>query len=98
MGHRFWVVKGGLWQIGGLRKVHVGSLDAMVGMVDLYMRCNAVVNGLMKEIDGLKKVSVQYLDAMVGKAEDWERQSIVKSIMKGNRERKSLRFLLVLFF
>ena len=63
---------GGLWQIGGLRKVSVGSLDAMVGMVDLYMRHDAVVGGLMKGIDGTKKVSIGYLDAMVGKAEHQE--------------------------
>ena len=86
-GHRWseanrWSKEG---DIGGLRKVPVGSLDAMVGMVDLYMRCDAVVIGLMKEINGLKKVSVGYLDAMVGKAEDRVRQSIVKSIMKGKR-------------
>ena len=64
---------GGLWQIGGLRKVPVGSLDAMVGMVDLYMRRDAMVGGLMKEIDGLKKVSVGCLDVMVGKAEHREK-------------------------
>ena len=44
----------------------VGSLDAMVGLVGLYMQCDAVVGGLRKEIDGLKKVFVGSLDAMVG--------------------------------
>ena len=53
-------------EIDGLKKVPVGSLDVMVGMVGLYMRCDAVVGGLRKEIDGLKKVYVGSLDAMVG--------------------------------
>jgi len=70
----------GLRQIGGLRKeidglekVSVGSLDVIVDMVDLSMRCDAVVGRLRKEIDGLKKVFVGYLDAMVGKAEHREK-------------------------
>ena len=78
-------------EIDGLKKVPVGSLDAMVGMVGLHMRCDAVVDGLRKEIDGLKKVSVGSLDVMVGmvgtivKGKGRGSGGIVKNIVKGKR-------------
>nr|POF00015.1 hypothetical protein CFP56_55810 [Quercus suber] len=76
---------GGLRNIDGLKKVSVGSLDAMVGMV------GTIVKGKGREdwdavVGGLKKVSVGSLDAMVGMV-----STIVKGKGREDRERQRHR-------